>query len=80
MDIDMKPFRFTYEENRIVTDVGWAEGICQHAQFIFDQPVLVKTKDALELDDGQLFLITFIDGVEQRTMISGRWHDRRLHG
>jgi len=73
----MKPFRFSYNQMKTLTDLGYNEGVCDQARFALDQPITLWPDDELELENGQWFQIMHDNGREYRFLLSGRWMDTR---
>lgn len=47
--------------------------VCSNARFVFDQPVTVLPNEAIEMRDGQFFLVSTPFGVEVYFPLAGKW-------
>jgi len=47
--------------------------VCSNARFVFDQAVTVLANEAIEMRDGQFFLVSRPYGVEVYFPLSGKW-------
>ena len=67
-----EPTRFMWAGARTIDQIEQGV-VCSNARFVFDQPVTVLSNEAIEMRDGQFFLVCKPFGVEVYFPLSGKW-------
>ncbi len=63
---------FKVEADVLMHELGYGTA-ANSVRFRFDHPVQVLASQLLELNNGQLFLLTREDDEKKRTQIHGKW-------
>ena len=64
--------RFMWAGSRTIDQIERGV-VCSNARFVFDQPVTVLSNEAIEMKDGQFYLVSKPFGVEVYFPLSGKW-------
>lgn len=67
-----EPTRFIWSGERTIDQIEKGV-VSSNARFVFDKPVTVLRNEAIEMRDGQFFLVSAPFGVEVYYPLSGKW-------
>ena len=71
-NVDMNKVRYMWDNP--VTLLELARGtVCANARFVFDAPVVLKSGEMLEMEDGRFSFVGAMNGVEFKHSLPGRW-------